>query len=263
MPGNTTELNLKTAVDADDNADYLTISLADSLRAVDALFNNISGHTHGGAHQGGPITVSGAQIADGSITGAKIADGSLTGADIADGSIAGGKITDGTITGVKITDGSITTAKIADGTIATIDLADGIVTTAKLAANAATQLYSASGSGDFSTTSLSYVDVPGLTITWTSVGGLWTHVTATGVVTAGAGGGVAYFAFNSNGSDGATLQYMSIAANGAVPFSFIGTHYTAAGTNTVKVRVRSSGASIGIPSSSGALSVLQVLELRR
>jgi len=57
MPGSTVELNLKTAVDSDDNADYLTISLADSLRTLDALFSSATGHNHSGAaHQGGAIT---------------------------------------------------------------------------------------------------------------------------------------------------------------------------------------------------------------
>jgi len=98
MSGSTSELNLKTAVDADDTADYLTLSLADSLRTVDALFNNTSGHNHGGAHQGGPLSVSTGQIADGSITTAKILDGTIQGGDIADGAITSAKIADGTIT---------------------------------------------------------------------------------------------------------------------------------------------------------------------
>jgi len=71
VSGSTPELNLATAVDADDNADYLTINLANSLRTVDALFNNVTGHNHGGAHQGGPVAP--AAIADGSITNAKLA----------------------------------------------------------------------------------------------------------------------------------------------------------------------------------------------
>lgn len=70
MPGTTTELGLSTAVDSDDNADYLTISLANSLRTIDALYNNVTGHVHSGAHQGGPIAP--AAIADGSITNAKL-----------------------------------------------------------------------------------------------------------------------------------------------------------------------------------------------
>ena len=57
MSGTTTELALSTAVDTDDTADYLTLSLANSLRTLDALFNNVSGHTHASAHQGGPISV--------------------------------------------------------------------------------------------------------------------------------------------------------------------------------------------------------------
>jgi hypothetical protein len=88
MSGATTELNLATAVDADDNADYLTLSLANSLRTVDALFNNVSGHTHSGAHQGGAIgTIPASAIPPNSITSAMIVDGAITSADIADGTI--------------------------------------------------------------------------------------------------------------------------------------------------------------------------------
>jgi hypothetical protein len=78
MSGSTTELNLSTAVDADDNADYLTINLANSLRTLDGLFNNLTGHTHVGAHQGGPVTP-----ATGSITSGMIADGTIATVDIA------------------------------------------------------------------------------------------------------------------------------------------------------------------------------------
>jgi len=78
MSGTTVELNLATAVDADDNADYLTISLANSLRTVDGLFNSVTGHTHGGAHQGGPVA-----IPDGSIQAVDIANGAVTNAKLA------------------------------------------------------------------------------------------------------------------------------------------------------------------------------------
>jgi hypothetical protein len=87
MSGTTTELALATAVDTDDNADYLTLSLANSLRTVDALFNNLTGHTHVGAHQGAPIVP-----AAGSITGAMIADGSVGTADLANGSVTNAKL---------------------------------------------------------------------------------------------------------------------------------------------------------------------------
>jgi len=87
MSGSTTELSLATAVDADDNADYLTINLANSLRTLDGLFNNVTGHTHGGAHQGGPITP-----AAGSITSAMIADGTIATADLANNAVTNAKL---------------------------------------------------------------------------------------------------------------------------------------------------------------------------
>jgi hypothetical protein len=87
MAGSTTELSLSTAVDSDDNADYLTINLANSLRTVDGLFNSVTGHTHAGAHQGAPIVP-----ATGSITSAQIADGTIVAADIADATITNAKL---------------------------------------------------------------------------------------------------------------------------------------------------------------------------
>jgi hypothetical protein len=92
MSGSTTELNLRTAVDSDDNADYLTLDLANSLRTVDALFNNVTGHNHSSAHQGGPLLIGANQIADGSITSAKIADGAIQTADLADHSVTSIKL---------------------------------------------------------------------------------------------------------------------------------------------------------------------------
>lgn len=55
MSNLTSELNLKTAIDDDDTADYLTLDLADSLRTVDGMFNATTGHTHQGSHQGGAL----------------------------------------------------------------------------------------------------------------------------------------------------------------------------------------------------------------
>lgn len=55
MSNLTPELNLALGVDDDDTADYLTIGLADSLQIVDGLFNQTTGHTHNGSHQGGVL----------------------------------------------------------------------------------------------------------------------------------------------------------------------------------------------------------------
>jgi hypothetical protein len=51
----TSELGLLLAEDADDNADYLTLNLADSLRVLDGLFSSATGHNHNGSHQGGAL----------------------------------------------------------------------------------------------------------------------------------------------------------------------------------------------------------------
>jgi hypothetical protein len=150
----TPELGLLRGVDTDDTADYLTINLANSLTTVDSLFNAATGHTHGGTHQGGPISsipssaipassITTAQLADGSVTSAKIADGTIQSVDIGTRVIASANIAQGAVTTYEIADrtiaaadiavGAITSTEIADGTIQTVDLADGSVTSAKIA----------------------------------------------------------------------------------------------------------------------------------
>lgn len=150
MSGSTPELALGTAVDADDTADYLTITLANSLRTVDGLYNNVTGHTHNGAHQGGPI-----------------------------GSIPASAIPDGTITSAKIADGAVTSLKIADGTIATVDIA----------ATAVTQATQYSATNSASTTSATAVPITGAIATITTVGGpvlVWANLAVYDNASAGA-----------------------------------------------------------------------------
>src|SRR5215471_7610254 len=134
MSGSTTELSLALAVDGDDNADYLVTSLANSLRTMDALFNNVSGHNHGAAHQGGTIAnIPASALADGIITSAKIADGAIQTQDLADSAVTSIKIADGTIASGDLADGSVITQKIADNNVTTAKIGDGQVTSAKIA----------------------------------------------------------------------------------------------------------------------------------
>ena len=100
MTNLTPELNLVTAEDDDDIADYNVLSLADSLTIVDGLFNQATGHSHNGAHQG--ATLGPNAFADNTIPGAKLVDGSVTAIKLAPGIIgvenlfAGTRVTTGT-----------------------------------------------------------------------------------------------------------------------------------------------------------------------
>jgi hypothetical protein len=95
MSNLTPELNLAQAVDSDDTADYLTLNtgLAGSLAILDGLFNNTSGHTHSGSHQGGVLganafpdnTLPGAKLVDLSVYGVKIAPATITADKLAAG----------------------------------------------------------------------------------------------------------------------------------------------------------------------------------
>jgi hypothetical protein len=92
MTALTSELNLVKGQDSDDTADYLTLTngLAGSLDIIDGLFNQATGHTHSGAHQGGILGAN--AFADGTIPGAKITDGSLYAVKIADGTLTKTKL---------------------------------------------------------------------------------------------------------------------------------------------------------------------------
>jgi len=86
----TSELNLIKAEDDDDNADYLVTDLASSLNILDGMFNATSGHSHGGAHQGGVLGPN--AFPDNSIPGAKLTDLSVYAAKIADATITKAKL---------------------------------------------------------------------------------------------------------------------------------------------------------------------------
>lgn len=78
------------------------------------------------------------------------------------------QIGDGVITTADLADGLITTAKIAAGAVVADDIANGAVTRAKMGyAGAVLQVVTATKSDNFSTTSTSFTDVTGLSVSIT------------------------------------------------------------------------------------------------
>lgn len=128
-------------------------------------------------------TLTAVDITDGAITTIKVADSAVTMEKIADEAVTTSNIADSAIVTVKLADGSVTSAKVLDGTIAAVDLAtgaitsikiaDGAVTTNKIADYAVTDIKLAAGAIPFnstystalnSTTSTSWVDMPGMSV---------------------------------------------------------------------------------------------------
>jgi hypothetical protein len=224
MPNPTPELGLQKAVDSDDTADYLEISLGTSLTTVDSLFNNTTGHTHGGVHQGGPI---------------------------------------GSIPITAIPDGSITSAKLTDGTIATVDLADSAVTTAKIAVQAVSQVVDtfANPPGAASTTSATLSTIPGLDVAITTTGGdVVVFATISWIISAApatASWGVSV----DGGADTVNFPISASASNGPLATFVRRLGPLAAGAHTIHMRWAITG---GITLSlSGASQEIIVIEHKR
>lgn len=83
------------------------------------------------------------------------------------GSVSANDLATGSVTTVKIVDANVTTAKIADASITTAKIVDASITKTKLAA-LGQQI--SSSSGNFSTSSLSLVNVTNLSVTITTTG---------------------------------------------------------------------------------------------
>jgi len=78
------------------------------------------------------------KIVDGTITGDDIADGTVDTVDLANEAVISSKIADGTVTGDDIADDTISGADIANGAIDTAELASEAVTTNKIMTGAVT-----------------------------------------------------------------------------------------------------------------------------
>lgn len=143
--------NMGLLVPSVNDADYPT-SISDS-------FDSIDDHDHSSG--------AGVQIPTGGITNLAVTTGKL--ADLA---VTTGKITDLAVTTAKIADVNVTTAKIADANVTEGKLASNSVTNSKLANSSISQskmgpvnFNQSGGSGSFSTSSTSFVDVVSTTLT--------------------------------------------------------------------------------------------------
>ena len=104
------------------------------------------------------ITVASANLVDGTITGTDIAAGTITSSNIADGTITGTDIASGTVTSSNILDGTIlnadinASAGIVDTKLATISTAGKVSNSATTAtsANTGSAIVARDGSGNFS-----------------------------------------------------------------------------------------------------------------
>jgi hypothetical protein len=125
---------------------------------VQTLALAVDQHDHS---SGKGLILATAAIPANSITSAMIVNGTITGADIATNTIVGSNIAPQTIVGGNLVDGTVGSQQITDGGVATVDLA----------ANAVTQARFLTGTtANPTTTSATLVDLPEVTLTFTSGG---------------------------------------------------------------------------------------------
>jgi len=130
-------------------------------------------------------TVTGTDVADGSIYHPDIANGTLSSADIASRSIIGGDIAAETITGTEIANGSVLSLDIGNGAVTGTDVLDGTITAADLAADAVgsaqIQDFGITGNdiASYAITSWKYADRSIDSVKLSNAFGLWTYTRST------------------------------------------------------------------------------------
>lgn len=156
---------------------------------------------------------------------------------------------------------AISASGIAAGAINTAMLVDGAVTTAKLAGSAVTQLVSAAGAtATPSTTSLSLVDIPDMTTTLTTVGGLvlcWLTIELQ-TDTTGDGGVIG---FNLDGTDAISYHVRFSGAGLPGVFTIVHVFGPSAAAHTIKGRWAALVG--GTLTSPGSSRVIMVTEHKR
>jgi hypothetical protein len=164
-----------------------------------------------------------------------------------------------------IPNGLITSAMIADGTIATADLADGSVATAKLAANAVTQRNTFQSTVTFSTTTTSsWVTVPGALFSITPLGGNYVVVEVSATFShSGAAGAVAYIGLMKDGTPAGNLGilHVAMAAQNAT-VSFVWTDLPTATSHTYQLAVYNATAGT-LGTNAGTIVTMVGTEYRR
>lgn len=157
----TTTANMGLSVPSVNDTDYPT-SISDSFNAIDD-------HDHS---SGNGVQIPNSGILDGAVGTSKLATNAVTTIKITDGNITEAKIATSAVTTTKIADSNVTTAKIADANVTEGKLASSSVTNSKLANSSISQskmgavnFNQSGGSGAFSTSSTSFVDVVSTTLT--------------------------------------------------------------------------------------------------
>lgn len=107
------------------------------------------------------VTINGKNIKKGTITAKQVKDKSLTGTDIKNESLTGADIKNATVGNSDLTDASVGNSKLADGSVSASKLAAGTVIPPPIGTVTSTTAYSPP-------TSLSYSDIPGMSLNYTA-----------------------------------------------------------------------------------------------
>ncbi len=162
--------------------------------------------------------VDGGDILDSSITGNDIATGSIYGVDIADGSITGADIATGAVSSTDILDNSITGADIATGTITSSDIANNGIYYYDIADTPGIEFGSIGNMGltSISTNCTAQTNLRSIAVTIPTAGYVWVHASGRAYLStadrwirvtidnASGGGGYEMYRYIENTADEAT-----------------------------------------------------------
>ena len=170
---------------------------------------------------------------------------------MATGAVGSSHIAAGAVTADKIAVGAVTADKITAGAVTTAKLADGAATVEKLAAGAVRNVGVAEITSQYDTTSTTFVDVPGLSVTLATDGGpVVLILTHQGTVASGVTNATAQLTFAVDGTPVGGNDGLQSCILGGI-YAMIWHVTPAAGSHTFTVQIRASvtgaTASINVP----------------
>lgn len=185
-----------------------------------------------------------ANIAAGTLPGTALVENSIDGADIVNNSIGNNQLVGGTaLTNIGV-GGMQGSTYLLNADLTEAKMVAGTLTSQSLAAHAASQASGVTQNSGGSTTSATFVDMPSLTLTFTTLATLPTLVWLSSVLQCNTAGAIVGLGINVDGTDYPVASLVLASANTNYPMGGCMVLSLGAGSHTVKARMRTNAGTL-------------------